>query len=72
MTFDTVVKVAARKAPLGKWVVLALLPLQGIPHVLNCPTVSANWHTSYKLFPPKSQLLTVMVLGVLAPLTPPA
>jgi hypothetical protein len=31
----------------------------------------ANWATSYKLFPPTSQLLTVMVIGVLAPLTPP-
>jgi hypothetical protein len=72
MTFDTAVKVAARKAPLGRWVALALLPLQGIPYVPDCPTVPANWDTSYKLFPPRSQLLTVMVIGVLAPLTPPA
>jgi hypothetical protein len=32
---------------------------------------SVNWATSYKLFPPTSQLLTVMVIGGLVPLTPP-
>lgn len=40
MTFDTAVKVVARKAPLGKWVVLALLQLQGGPASAECPKPS--------------------------------
>jgi hypothetical protein len=38
---------------------------------LHGDTQSGDWDTSYRILPPTPQLLTVMVIGVLVPLTPP-